>query len=662
MKTTKAVLFVSACLSLGTVWGEVATTVPGPKNEVFVTLTRTDISQKDLPSNTQVLTPEEFKGWSAQTAGEAARRMTSVQVNSVGSLGSVQTMQIRGASTSQNLLLIDGRPVGGVAFGSSQDLTEIPVEQIDHIEVVRGGASALYGPNAIGGVLNVITRRGPSDGNTETSAGYEYGSYGRAIFRANLGSKTGPVDYFLYGNSQHEKGFRANGQADTQNVGANLGFNLFDKARLTVDGSFYEGETGVPGLSFISPNQFNNDIERRATTPHAKQDTDTKALRTALAVPLPMNSLVTARFWGSQRSVIFKDDFSNTDLSQISKGGSLQAELPLGFMVGGDFIHDHEDNTDHLTTTNSFGRFAENYGFFAQDTMKWKIFTLIPSGRFDHHSAFGSTANPRVQAMADATPWLRFSGSSARAFRAPTIDDLYYPFTDFGTFANDFTDPFSRNTRFTYQGNPNLRPETAWTYDAGIELHNESASIKATYFRANVRNLIQTVNTFTLHSGTFLDPDVFASNTVNVGYARRQGLEIQTSHTWNAYFKDGLNYTYLNNMGKPSGFNDYVVLAYSPRHTANWWATISPCKSVDFTNNLRYVDSRYSSNDQTGTKLGHMLLWDIRLAYRWKILESYFQVSDVTDKRYIEQSGFPLPGRTYIGGVTVHFGGPAKQS
>jgi outer membrane receptor protein involved in Fe transport len=209
----------------------------------------------------------------------------------------------------------------------------------------------------------------------------------------------------------------------------------------------------------------------------------------------------------------------------------------------------------------------------------------------------------------------------------------------------------------TYQGNPNLRPETAWTYDAGFELHNDDASFKATYFRANVTNLIQTINVYTTNSGTLADPDVFAAQTINVGKARRQGLEVEIEHRLNGFFKDSWNYTYLNNVGIPVGFTTEVPLAYSPRHTANWIATFSPTKVLDFSSTLHYEDSRFDGNNDTGTKLGSMILWDLRIAYRWKQLESFFQVNDVTDRRYEEEAGFPLPGRTFIGGVTAHFFG-----
>ena len=165
---------------------------------------------------------------------------------------------------------------------------------------MRGGVSALYGPNAMGGVLNVITRRGTDKPTAD--AEYDYGSYGRNIFRASAGTKSGPLDVFVYGDTQHEDGFRQNSQADTLNVGGNVGVVLPGASKLTVDGSEYQSQIGVPGQIFIPTNQFNNDAERAATTPDAKQNTDTKALRAAYTVPLPDRVIeMSLKAWGSQR-------------------------------------------------------------------------------------------------------------------------------------------------------------------------------------------------------------------------------------------------------------------------------------------------------------------------------------------------------------------------
>ncbi len=606
-------------------------------SDVFLTLTRNAHSRNALPTSADTVTPENIQVFDAQNAGEAVARQTSVQTFPTGHLGFPITARLRGSLSTQTLLLVDGRPYTGVSLGAP-DLSEIPVESIDRIEIVRGGVSALYGPNAIGGVINVITKRGSQADKPTGHVGYEMASFGYHAVRFGVGSHHGPVDYFLSGSHQQESGFRDNSDARNKNVGGNVGYSMGRAGKVMLDLSAYHSYAHTPGgdIAFpMNPNLYNNKDEKLASTPVALRETDNKSLRLSYALPLSANSLMTLRGFGHNRQSDYEDPtFVSSSLRhESSRGGEAQFDLPWGFMVGGSFIHDRLDNEDRDTRTSSFIRSTENWGVFVQETFKWKSLTLIPSGRFDHHSQFGETKNPRVQLIEDATDWLRFSGSAGRSFRAPTLDELYTQDTGF----------------FTTLGNANLRPETGWTYDAGVELHNERHSARATYFRANISNLIQTqqVSAFTYQS-------------VNVGDARRQGMELQLEDVLHPVVRHSVNYTYLENRGTPPGFNHRVTLKYSPRHTVNSTLTLLPLKDWKIDSTLRYVSSRYDGEDEGNgafnAKVSSYVLWNMRAAYTWKFLEAFVGVNDLTDKRYAEQPGFPLPGRTYFGGLTARFG------
>src|SRR5207302_793625 len=317
-------------------------------------------------------------------------------------LGSLVTVRLRGSSSNQTLVLLDGRPVEGVALGTP-DLSEISVEQIDHIEIVRGGVSALYGPNAMGGVINILTKRATYTGAPVSHVGYESASYGRQIYRLDFGSRLGPVDYFFYGNQQWESGFRDNSDARQHNIGGNLGVSMGKAGKLLVDLGGYHSNAGVPGLAcgptdlfcqnfptqFIQPNQFNNKDEKLASSPTARQVTDNNYIRTSYLLPLPAQSLLTLRLFGMEREVDFNDandpnpfNQTSTDRHEQSKGGEAQLDLPLGLLVGGNFIRDREDNTDRLTPSNTFIKSIENWGIFGQEAFHYKPLTLIPSGRY----------------------------------------------------------------------------------------------------------------------------------------------------------------------------------------------------------------------------------------------------------------------------------------
>ncbi len=620
--------------------------ISGSGSDVYVTLTRSAYPVSNLPTYADTVPAEKIKVLNAQNAGQAVAQQTSILVRPyTQQLGSSLNASIRGSNVDQTLVLIDGRPMEGVALGTP-DLAEIPAEQIDHIEILRGGASALYGPNAMGGVINVITKKAAFSEKPVTNLGFEAGSFDRQLYRADFNYHAGPLNYFLFAKQGWESGFRDNSDARFYNVGGNGSVSMGAAGKLMLDGASYHNNFGVPGLACgpsdpfcfnglaLEPNQFNNKDEKLAGSPTARQITDSRYLRTAYILPLPADTVLDARLFGSEREVLFNDAnnpntflASHSDRNEQSHGAEMQVNLPLGFMVGGSFIHDREDNSNLLVPANSFDQFIENYGVFAQLEFRWKSLTLIPSGRYDHNSHSGESKSPRVQLIEDATPWLRLSGSAGRSFHAPTLDQLY------------FKDPF-------FIGNPDLKPETAWTYDAGFELHNDSISFRAAYFRSNISDLIQVVSS---------DPaDVTAPFfSANVSSARRQGAEVELHHVWNEMVKDSWNWTYLDNVGKPAGFDELVALPFSPRHTVNYVLSLLPLQGLRFDNTARYQDTRYSGNNQTGTRMPSQLIWDLRLAFQWRVSEFFFGINNLTDKRYQEQPGFPLPGRTYYGGINV---------
>src|SRR5262249_16023042 len=131
------------------------------------------------------------------------------------------------------------------------------------------------------------------------------------------------------------------------------------------------------------------------------------------------------------------------------------------------------------------------------------------------------------------------------------------------------------------------------------------------------------------------------------------GAEVQLSHACTTWFKESWNYTYLENLGIPAGLDHYVPLAFSPRHTVNWIATLTPAKRWKIDTAARYENARFEGNNETGAKLGSEVMGDVRLAYQLRQLEIYLGVNDVMDKRYEEQPGFPLPGRTVYFGLNL---------
>lgn len=617
-------------------------TLPAPRamtdssgSDAFVTLTRSAFSREELPANTEVITAAQIKRLGARDAGEAISTLTGIRINRVGMWASPQFAGIRGATPEQTLILVDGRPIGGVGLSDSQNLSEIAAEQIDRIEVVRGGAAALYGPAASGGVINIISKRAYYEGLPISHVGVDARAYAGQNYTLDFGSRYGPADFFFYGNRTRERGLRFNEDSRTYHIGGNVGLGLGKGGKVLFDVASYHADAGSPGqrVPDLLPSGYDGNSERLAATPSAKQDTGSDALRMSYLLPLPGDSLFALRAFGSTRQIEYEnpDVLVSRDRQEQSKGGDLELHLPWKFLLGANYVHDRVDYQDHAVGSVNTVKAMESWGVFAQKIWTSGIFSLIPTVRFDRNSQSGSTMLPRTLAVVNATSWLRLSGSAGRSVRAPTLDDLFSPELNLGSAVS-------------YRGNPSLRREKVWMYDAGVELHESSKSVKVSYFFARYSDFIQ-------------DSPGLAVTPMNIDRAQRQGAEIHYERVWSASFSERFNYTYVENRGIPPGFVSEVDLRLSPRHMANYRIQWTFWKNVCWDNAVRWTGDYYEGNDRSGEKISSYATWDTRFQFPIRQMDLYVGLNNVLRKHYRERAGFALPGRMIYGGVSLRLWG-----
>ena len=220
---------------------------------VVVTATTVATPAQQLGVALSVIPGEDFKTYQYPALDDALRSIPGVTVTQQGSYGKVSTLNIRGANANQVLILVDGVRVSSPTLGQT-DLSDVSPEQIERIEVIRGPQATLYGADAIGGVVNIITRKGagrPFTGSVETSAG----NYDTLQNRLSLGGAYKIVDYALSGFH-----FESNGQFKNDNTNTNagnlrLGVSLpFDSA-LSVVYRYNKADTGVPIKGVFAPPQ-----------------------------------------------------------------------------------------------------------------------------------------------------------------------------------------------------------------------------------------------------------------------------------------------------------------------------------------------------------------------------------------------------------------------
>ncbi len=220
--------------------------------EVVVTATRTEKEQKDVTQSVTVITAEDIKKSGATTAAEVIERTSGVELNDYGTRGSLNNISIRGASFQQVLVLLDGRRMNSSSAGGF-DMSNLPVliDEIDRIEIVRGASSALYGTDAVGGVVNIITK---TTTTAETSVTGEAGSHGYQSVAVANANKMGKFSYALSAGKEKSDGFRTNSDLDKTITGAKFGYELSQDSSLEMSADYLEKQIGVPGSEqFPSP-------------------------------------------------------------------------------------------------------------------------------------------------------------------------------------------------------------------------------------------------------------------------------------------------------------------------------------------------------------------------------------------------------------------------
>ncbi|RPJ04040.1 MAG: TonB-dependent receptor, partial [Deltaproteobacteria bacterium] len=214
--------------------------------EVVVTATRDAEEIRKIPANVTVIPRTEIERSNSQTVVDLLRTEGDVVVRDLYGHGKSASVDIRGFGETgplNTLLLVDGRRVNEIDL-SGVDWTQIPLDQIERIEIVRGSGSVLYGDNAAGGVIHIITKKPEKPLSIQADA--MTGSYGLYKSGASAGGKWGPLSALLSASYQSTDGYRDNGFLRAKDVGGKFLYDLNENISLNLSGSFHQDDTGLP--------------------------------------------------------------------------------------------------------------------------------------------------------------------------------------------------------------------------------------------------------------------------------------------------------------------------------------------------------------------------------------------------------------------------------
>jgi vitamin B12 transporter len=571
---------------------------PVVHDELVVTASLAPEERDRLPVAVDSLDAAEIERRSNGDALDLLRTVSGLAVVQSGSPGKLTSVFTRGAASAQTLVVWNGIELNDPAFGGF-DWALLSTDGVERIEVVRGPFSAVWGSAAMGGVIQLVTRRG---GEPRAALALEGGSNDLARASGDAHALWGPVAFDLAGHLRRGDGELDNDGYDGGELDLRAELEPTDSSRIGLLVRRNEAEIGLPFDFFGLP------------APERRQRFDS----TTLAVPARWQGerfgldASLARIESEVELEDPDDPFaaSTTEARRDSLRVVARRTLEgLGWIAFGG-----EGERERATSASAFGpglddERAESEALFAQLGVARGRLSAELGVRRDEHDAFGGATSARGGIVFRAHERLLVRASAGESFRAPSLGDLYFP-------------GFS---------NPELDAERGRSYEVGLETSRGAATFGLVAYENEFRDLIQF--------------DFATSAPQNVGRARARGLEASFGLRWRALdLRAGASW--LDSEDLDTG----APLPRRPESNAHLLATFER-GGLGVHGALVQVGRR---EDVGGVELPSHAVVDLGASFAWRAwLTPYARVENVLDREYEEAAGFPAPGRTWSLGLRL---------
>jgi len=608
----RAILLVTGILGgVMPIFADPPTTTPPTYDEtIIVTSSLEEQDEKDTTASVTVIGRAEIEERQATTVEELLRTVPGITVVRSGSPGKATSVFTRGTESDHTLVLWNGVELNDPYFGGF-DWAFLPTEGVERVEVVRGPASTLYGSDAIGGVVQILTRSAPG-----TEARFEGG--GDSYLRGSVSSgwQAGPVRLDVAGHVRRGDGRLDNDFFDGEELVVRADWTASEHTTIGVVARANNSEIGVPYNFFGTP------------SPNRRQELRS----TQIAVPVTWQTgpwRVESQLSTTTTDLTFRDPddpFATSDTDATRDGarlvGSYHFREDLWVALGADW------DREEVTATTAFGPALddvsqETWSSFGELFWTVGVVTFDLGLRHDDNDAFGAETTLRAASAVDLGERVRLRASYGEGFRAPSLGDLYYP---------GF-------------GNPDLQPETSESVEAAIDWTLGSAGsavgswgLSLAGYSTDLENLI-----------VF---DFVRSLPFNVGKARSRGVELELD--WSGAALPGhpagrLSVAYQD----PEDLTTGEQLLRRPERSASLLLAGRPTASTSVNLVVDHVGER---PDVGGVVLDRYTTVQLGGSWRWtERLEPYLRVENLLDEEYEEAAGFPSLGRRLIGGLHVRF-------
>jgi vitamin B12 transporter len=579
------------------------------KEEIVVTASALSEDAESTPASVTVVTREEIEERGARDVADVLREVPGLTVARIGSSGHQTSLFTRGGNPAHTLVLWNGIEINTPVFGG-YDWGQFSTAGIEQIEIVRGPYSALYGSDAMAGVVNILTVPATSG----VRASIEAGGQGLLNARAEASHIAGSLSLSGAFESRDDDGFADND--DFQQRAANVAVRWTTASRLSlgITARYTTYDLGIP-------TNLNSSLDQLVPSPVRRQD----GMERQLAIPIAqtLGDFSYELLLAENRREDTLDDpqdsfgayWQTTGVRTRRARLVTRTKTSFGTIVAGA---EHENTVvDDVTIygPNFLDKERQEQSLFIEDRWSHSFarggrLELSGGARHDEYETFGSATSPRL-----AAAWLqngyKFHAAYGEAFRAPSVGEMYSPFG----------------------GNPDLLPERSRSIEAGIARSFTRGMASITLFQDRYRDLIT-------NAGFVL---------ANVGRARSRGAEVALQNNLTNSVDAGLTYTYLDTEQLDSG----TELLRRPRHSGSAYVTarhgISELTLVVLRTGGR-ADVLPVLPFGRASNSGHTV---VDANYRASLgrFTPFLKIENLTNTEYEEVLGYPSPSRRAIVGI-----------
>lgn len=594
--------------------------------EVVVTGTRNETDIRHLPMTVSVITrpqiekryePSLLPTLTEQIPGlfTTARGIMGYGVSN-GAAGGMSLRGIGGSPTTGLLVLINGHPqyMGLMGHPIADAYQSMLAERV---EVLRGPASVLYGSNAMGGVINIVTRKQQEDGvNTGVNIGA--GSYGTLQTEISNRIRSGRFSSVVTGSYNRTDGHRADMGFEQYGGYAKLGYDIARNWKAWGDVNLTQYNASNPGTT-TSPLLDNDSRITRGMTSFALEN----------QYDLTSGALSFFYNWGRHK---INDGYSagqepqkahfNSEDRMMGISWYQSATLFTGnrLTTGFDYQHFGGESWNRAVTTGErkpgvdkqMDEFA-GYVDFRQDISNW--LSLDAGVRVDHHSHVGTEFIPQGGLAFHLPRNSELKAMASKGYRNPTIRELYM-----------------------FTPNPDLSPERLMNYELSFSqfLLDGALSYSAHLYYINGDNIIIAL----------LNPETGRKQNINTGKIENWGVEASAAYRFNSTWSLSANYSWLH-MEHPVVAAPEHKLFLGADYTRGRWGVST---------GIQYINGLYTSVVATKEKQENFILWNLRANYRLcKYAHLFVKGENLLAQRYEINAGYPMPKATFMGGVNINF-------